>query len=44
MPLQDACPSLRDLYMAGELEWSEGEPAINVYTAGGFPTPALPQP
>ena len=21
--------------MAGELEWSEGEPAINVYTAGG---------
>ena len=42
--LQDACPSLRDLYMAGELEWSEGEPAINVYTAGGFPTPALPQP
>jgi len=33
--LQDACPSLRDLYMAGELEWSEGEPAINVYTAGG---------
>ena len=40
--LQDACPSLRDLYMAGELEWSEGEPAINVYTSGGFPTPALP--
>ena len=35
--LQDACPSLRDLYMAGELEWSEGEPAINVYTAGGYP-------
>ena len=21
--------------MAGELEWSEGEPAINVYSAGG---------
>ena len=34
--LQDACPSLRDLYMAGELEWSEGEPAINVYTAGAI--------
>jgi len=33
--LQDTCPSLRELYMAGELEWSEGEPAINVYTAGG---------
>ena len=33
--LQDACPSLRELYMAGELEWSEGEPAINVYKAGG---------
>lgn len=28
-------PSLRELYMAGELEWSEGEPAINVYTADG---------
>ena len=35
MQLVDACPSLRDLYMAGELEWSEGEPAINVYSAGG---------
>jgi hypothetical protein len=29
------CPTLRDLYLAGELEWSEGEPAINVYGAGG---------
>ena len=29
--LVETCPSLRDLYMAGELEWSEGEPAINVY-------------
>ena len=37
--LTETCPSLRDLYMAGELEWSEGEPAINVYTEnGGFGT------
>ena len=34
--LAETCPTLRDLYMAGELEWSEGEPAINVYTANGF--------
>jgi len=34
--LMDTCPSLRDLYMAGELEWSEGEPAINIYTEGGY--------
>ena len=33
--LADTCPTLRDLYMAGELEWSEGEPAINVYTVNG---------
>jgi hypothetical protein len=33
--LADAFPTLRDLYMAGELEWSEGEPAINVYSANG---------
>ena len=33
--LEETCPTLRDLYMAGELEWSEGEPAINVYTASG---------
>ena len=26
--LADTCPTLRDLYMSGELEWSEGEPAI----------------
>lgn len=37
--LADSCESLRDLYAAGELEWSEGEPAINVYTTqGGFGT------
>ena len=37
--LAETCPSLRELYMAGELEWSEGEPAINVYTeAGSFGT------
>lgn len=29
------CGTLRGLYAAGELEWSEGEPAINVYEAGG---------
>ena len=33
--LAETCPTLRELYMAGELEWSEGEPAINVYEAGG---------
>jgi hypothetical protein len=33
--LGDTCPTLRDLYMAGELEWSEGEPAINVYATSG---------
>lgn len=33
--LGETCASLRDLYMMGELEWSEGEPAINVYTEGG---------
>ena len=33
--LAETCPSLRELYMAGELEWSEGEPAINVYNANG---------
>ena len=37
--LIESCSCLRDLYAAGELEWSEGEPAINVYThAGGFGT------
>ena len=35
LSLDETCPSLRELYMAGELEWSEGEPAINVYTADG---------
>jgi hypothetical protein len=34
--LEETCPTLRELYMAGELEWSEGEPAINVYTPGGL--------
>ena len=34
--LAERCPSLRDLYMAAELEWSEGEPAINVYTSDGY--------
>ena len=33
--LGDMCESIRELYMMGELEWSEGEPAINVYTEGG---------
>ena len=33
--LAETCPSLRELYMAGELEWSEGEPAINVYRRDG---------
>lgn len=27
--LADTCESLRDLYMTGNLEWSEGEPALN---------------
>lgn len=34
--LGETCPSLRDLYMLGELEWSEGEPAINIYSGGGY--------
>ncbi|KAJ1457380.1 hypothetical protein M885DRAFT_496680 [Pelagophyceae sp. CCMP2097] len=33
--LDDVYSTLRELYSAGELEWSEGEPAINVYTPGG---------
>ena len=33
--LADTSASLRELYMAGELEWSEGEPAINVYASDG---------
>ena len=33
--LAETCPTLRELYMAGELEWSEGEPAINVYSERG---------
>lgn len=34
--LSETCNSLRDLYMMGELEWSEGEPAINVYEETGY--------
>lgn len=34
--LGETCISLRDLYMMGELEWSEGEPAINIYQSGGY--------
>ncbi len=26
---------LHDLYTMGELEWSEGEPAINIYQGSG---------
>ena len=34
--LADTSPTLRELYEGGELEWSEGEPAINVYTTNGY--------
>ena len=34
--LADTCDGLRELYMMGELEWSEGEPAINVYESSGY--------
>jgi len=34
--LSDTCDGLRDLYMMGELEWSEGEPAINIYESNGY--------
>jgi len=34
--LGETCSSLRDLYMSGALEWSEGEPAINIYQGGGY--------
>jgi hypothetical protein len=34
--LGEACEGLRELYMMGELEWSEGEPAINIYEGGGY--------
>jgi 2OG-Fe(II) oxygenase superfamily len=33
--LQQTTDGLRDLYLQSELEWSEGEPAINVYEVGG---------
>lgn len=34
--LGETCMNLRDLYMSGALEWSEGEPAINIYQGGGY--------
>jgi len=34
--LADECTNLRELYVARALEWSEGEPAINVYEGGGY--------
>ncbi len=34
--LAETCDGLRDLYMAGALEWSEGEPAVNVYESSGY--------
>ena len=34
--LAETCTNLRDLYMQGALEWSEGEPAINIYQGGGY--------
>lgn len=34
--LAETFPSLRELYEAGELEYSEGEPAVNVYTEQGY--------
>lgn len=34
--LAETCGSLRELYLMGELEWSEGEPAINVYESEGY--------
>ncbi len=34
--LAETCSNLRELYMQGALEWSEGEPAINIYQGGGY--------
>ena len=34
--LAETCTTLRELYMQGALEWSEGEPAINIYKGGGY--------
>lgn len=34
--LEAMCTNLRELYMMGELEWSEGEPAINIYETKGY--------
>ena len=34
--LGDMCYNLADLYESEELEWSEGEPAINIYEKQGY--------
>jgi len=34
--ISGTCESLRELYLMGQLEWSEGEPAINVYEDTGY--------
>jgi len=34
--LQDTCETLGELYQDNQLEWSEGEPAINVYKKSGY--------
>lgn len=34
--LVETCDGLREQCMMGELEWSEGEPAINIYEGGGY--------
>mmetsp|Transcript_40867 Transcript_40867/g.85071 ORF Transcript_40867/g.85071 Transcript_40867/m.85071 type:complete len:356 (-) Transcript_40867:106-1173(-) len=34
--LAETCTGIRDLYMTSELEWSEGEPAINIYEQNGY--------
>lgn len=34
--LPETCSSLRDHYMVGELEWSDGEPTVNVYGETGY--------
>jgi len=34
--LANQCTSLSELYLMGEMEWSEGEPAINIYESAGY--------
>jgi hypothetical protein len=34
--VSEMASSLRELYTFGLLEWSEGEPAINIYQGGGY--------